>query len=177
MRKIVIVIAILVVAVGGWWYASPLWTLRQMREAAQAGDAEKLSNYVDYPALREDLKAEMRRSMLAELSKQNQANGFEAMGSMLALAIINPMIDAMVTPEGVEAMFNQAKRARAPTNRPQLPQAASDPIIERKSVDRFVVRDKDPTKASMTFSRHGLGWKLSGLDMPPDAARAKPPTQ
>lgn len=177
MRKVVIALVILVAAAGAWWYASPLWTLRQMRDAAQASDAEKLSAYVDYPAFREDLKGEMRRSMMSELTKRKQANGFETLGSMFAMALIDPMIDAMVTPEGVAAMLDQAKRAKVRTNRPQLPQAANQPIIERKSFDRFIVRDKDPTKASLTFERHGLGWKLSGVDIPPDVTSANPTTQ
>jgi len=177
MRKLIIGLVLFLAAIGAWWYASPLWTLRQMRDAAQARDADKLSAYVDYLALREDLKGEMRRSIMTELGKSKQPNGFEALGSMFAMTLIDPMIDAMVTPEGVAAMFDQAKRSKVQSNRPQLPQAASQPIVERKSFDRFIVRDKDPTKASMTFTRHGLGWKLSGVDIPPQVPSAKPTTK
>jgi hypothetical protein len=167
MRKIIAALIALMIAVGVWWYASPLWTLRQMREAAEQGDARKLSRYVDYPAVREDLKAEFRRAMMAEMIK-GESNGFEALGSAFALAMIDPMIDAIVTPEGVEAMFSQERRAKAAAKKgPQLPEASGNPIIDREGFDRFVVRDKDPTKGSLIFERSGAGWKLSGLDMPP----------
>jgi len=168
MRKLVSALIVIAIAVGGWWYASPLWTLRQMREAAQSGNSEQLSKYVDYPAVREDLKSEFRRAMLAEMATQSD-NGFGALGSAFALALLNPMIDAMVTPEGVEAMFDQAKRKSVQENRPKMPEASSDPIVDREGFDQFIVRDKDPTKGSLVFKRSGLGWKLSGFDMPPGA--------
>jgi hypothetical protein len=170
MKKLIGVLVLLAVAVGGWWYASPLWTLRQMRDAAQNGRAEKLSQYVDYPAVREDLKGEFRRTMMAEMAKE-QDNGFGMLGSAFALALINPMIDAMVTPEGVEAMFDQAKRQQAPARGPQMPEASSNPIVDRDGFDQFAVRDKDPTKGSLVFKRYGLGWKLSGFDMPPNSLK------
>jgi hypothetical protein len=168
MKKLAGALVLLVIAVGGWWYASPLWTLRQMREAATSGDADKISRYVDYPAVREDLKSEFRRSMMSEITK-DQGNGFAMLGSAFALALIDPMIDAMVTPEGVEAMFDQAKRERLPDKGPKMPQASSDPIVDRIGFDEFIVRDSDPKKGSLVFQRAGLGWKLVGFEMPPEA--------
>lgn len=168
MRKIAAVLLAIAVIVGIWWYASPLWTLHQMREAATRGDADALSGYVDYPAVREDLKGEFRRAMFAEM-QANQDNGFAAIGSAFALALIDPMIEAIVTPEGVEGMFDRKKRAEVPNGRAQLPDAASDPIIDRDGFDHFIVRDSDPAKGSMVFKRSGIGWRLSGFDMPPNA--------
>src|SRR4051794_4658195 len=98
MKKIVGVLILLAVAAGSWWYASPIWTLHQMREAARSNDAKKLSEYVDYPALREDLKGEFRRSMMSEMAKQ-QNEDLAMLGSAFALALIDPLIDAMVSPE------------------------------------------------------------------------------
>jgi hypothetical protein len=171
MKKLLVALVLLGIAIGTWWYASPLWTLHEMREAARTDDAEKLSEYVDYPALREDLKGELRRAMISEMTKQN--DGFAMLGSAFALALIDPLIDVMVTPEGVEAMFDNAKRARLSEKRPKLPEASSDPIVERQGFDQFAVRDKDPTKGSLIFRRHGLGWKLSGIDLPPGALRVQ----
>ncbi|MES2137572.1 MAG: DUF2939 domain-containing protein [Pseudomonadota bacterium] len=171
MRKIIAVLILVAVAAGTWWYASPLWTLHQMREAGRSDDAEKLSEYVDYPAFREDLKGEFRRAMMSEMAKQRN-DGLAMIGSAFALALIDPLIDAMVTPEGVAAMFDQAKRNRVSNKQPKLPDASNDPIIERKGFDEFDVKDKDPNKGALIFKRSGLGWKLSGIDIPPQALTA-----
>jgi hypothetical protein len=167
MKKIVGVLVALCLAVGVWWYASPLWTLHEMRQAAKAGDAQKLSEYVDYPALRENLKSEFRRGMTNEMAKHAD-DGFAMFGSALALAVVNPVIDAMVTPEGVQAMFDQRKQLdRVAPAKAKMPAAPQDPIVDREGFSEFVVRDKDPTKGSLVFKRSGLGWKLSGIAMPP----------
>jgi hypothetical protein len=82
MRKssIVAVILLLIVAAGvGWYLESPSWTLKQMAEAAQARDADKLSAYVDYPKLRESTKSQLKAAMSARLTS-GRSNGFEAVG-------------------------------------------------------------------------------------------------
>ncbi len=201
MKKIIVVIGVLVVAAGGWYYASPLWTLKAMRDAAVAKDGAALSHYVDYEALRTDLKGDMRRSMINEMGKQPQ-NPFGAIGMAIAMNLIDPMIEAMVTPEGVEALFagqrgadgankpasgaasersvesgaaGAARGGRAekaapgsgPRARPSLASAGpgDDPEIDRISLDEFRVRGggKD---GELIFRRHGLGWKLAGVDLP-----------
>lgn len=165
MRKVIVALVILAAAVGGWWYESPWWTLGQMRDAARAGDAQKLSQYVDYPALREDLKGDLRRSLTMEMVSRKQ-DGFAMIGSAIAMAMIDPLIDAMVTPEGVQAIFDQRKRVGSSDNKPKIPVASNNPIIDRMGFNEFKVRDKDPKKGALVFKQSGLGWKLSGLDLP-----------
>ena len=157
---------VLVGAVAGWWYASPWLTLREMKEAAEARDAARLSRHIDYPALREDVKTDVRQ-MIAEQSRQAGGQG-QALGSALAMTLAGPLIDAMLTPQGVQAMFAAPRPKDAGSRRPQPPvQAAELPIVERDGVNRFRVRDKDPRKGAMLFERRGFGWKLVGLDLPP----------
>ena len=68
-----------VIALGvAWYFASPWYTLKQMRSAAEANDAAALSSYIDYPSLREDLKSDLMAQMMAEASKDK--SGFGALG-------------------------------------------------------------------------------------------------
>jgi len=49
--------ALIVTALGALWYfESPIWTLKGMKDAAQSHDADALDAYIDYPALRESLR-------------------------------------------------------------------------------------------------------------------------
>ena len=179
MKKIVVALGALLLAAGGWYYASPLWTLRAMKAAAVSKDSEALSRYVDYEALRTDLKGDMRRSMMSEMGKQPD-NPFGAIGMAIAMNLIDPMIEAMVTPEGVEAMFAQQRAAESKETgvvgagvSGQTPKTrglaaagpGDDPVIERVGIDEFRVRDKDK-EGGLIFRRHILGWKLSGVDLP-----------
>lgn len=166
MRKFVIAGLALLIAAGAWWYISPYWTLREMQSAAKNGDARQLSKYIDYPAVREDLKGEFRRAVLkqAEASKRN--DGVDALGSAFALALIGPMVDALVTPEALQAAFAHREQVGAVGKIAKLPEAPSDPVIDREGLGRFTVHDRDPSKGSLVFGRSGLGWKLIGFDLP-----------
>lgn len=173
MRKIVAALAVLLLAAFGWWYASPLWTLHAMRDAATHHDAARLSAYVDYPAVRAKLKSDLGGDA-ARVAASHPGDGGAQLGAAIAAAFLGPVIDALVTPEGVAAMFARQDRAAAngATAAPQptgkaLPVSAPDhPVIEREGLDRFRVHDKDPGKGALEFRRSGLGWKLVGVDLP-----------
>jgi hypothetical protein len=155
----------LLLIVGAWWYASPLWTLHEMQSAARKGDAKELSEYIDYPAVRESLKSQFRRQLLQEAAKSKEG-GFAALGSAFALALVNPVLDATVTPEGMEAAFAHRNLVPAEAG-PKLPNTPSDPVVHREGLSHFTVSDKDPNKGSLLFERSGLGWKLVGFELPP----------
>lgn len=156
-------------AAAAWWFASPWWTLREMREAAEARDAARLSAYVDYAAVRQDLKGEIRRMVAGQMG-QSTKDPMQAFGSQLVLSIADPMIDAMITPADVQAMFartpplGESAPAAAASKAPV--QASDEPVIERQGANRFRVSDKDRTKGAMIFERRGLHWKLVAIDLP-----------
>jgi hypothetical protein len=65
-----------------------------------------------------------------------------------------------------------AKRDQAQTK--AAAQAASalrvpdDPVIVRRGFSEFLVASKQKPKSGLVFKRHGLSWKLSGVDLPPN---------
>lgn len=164
MRKIVAVIVILLIAAGAWWYASPLWTLHAIQGAAKAHDADRLSAYVDYPALRQDLKGDLGAYMMSESPKSPQGGGAN-LGAAIAMAFLGPVVDAVVTPQGVAAMF--AQQDKTPNAAKAVPVSTGDhPVIERDGLDSFRVHGKDAAQGALVFHRYGLGWKLAGVDLP-----------
>ena len=163
-----------VLAAGGWWLASPWWTLRAMREAAAAQDEKALSAHVDYPALRASVKSEIAKQMAG-------SGGGEAGGTLATVvaAIAGPIVDAAITPQGVQAMFEVRDGTKpggaAPATSggmlPSLPAANDRPAIERDGIDQFRVRWQEQGTGTMVFRRTGLGWKLVGIDLPPPPSR------
>ena len=64
--------ALIVIASGALWYfESPAWTLKGMKDAAQSNDADALNAYVDYPSLRESLKAELMAPASSRLKSRS----------------------------------------------------------------------------------------------------------
>ena len=140
-----------------------------MKAAADSNDPDAINSYIDYPALREDLKAEIMGQMTAEAKKDK--SGFGGFSLAIGTAIVGPAIDGLVTPAGMRAAL-KAKRDQAQTK--AAPQAASalhvpdDPVIVRRGFSEFLVASKRQPKSGLVFKRHGLSWKLSGVDMPPN---------
>lgn len=114
--KAAIAAAIVVAATS---YASPYWALYQMRTAIETRDADKFSRYVDYPALRESLKAQLTLSLQKKLGTPALQNTpFAGIGQAIGVAVINTMIDTMVSPAGVMALMAGEKPAAAPQPAP-----------------------------------------------------------
>ena len=162
---------VVVAAFAGWYFYSPSFTLEQMKAAAEANDSDKFSSYIDFPALREDMKAELTARMMVEAHKDK--SGLGSFGMMIGSAMVAPLIDTMVSPAGVRAAFiaSEEEKSDTPDNKAMQPLKLSDePVIERRSFSVFAVSSKNHPNGAMIFKRHGLGWQLSGVELPPDSA-------
>jgi len=164
VRKAVAAILVVLIVVAGWWYVSPIWTLREMRDAAKTHDSARFSAHVDYPALRESLKIGLRRAAISEAGKQSEPIG--SLGAAAASLFVGPIVDSLVTPKAVEAAF-VADANRPADSLKTLPVTADDQaIIARAGLDTFRVHGTDASKGALVFHRYGLGWKLAGIDFP-----------
>lgn len=166
--KIAAVAAALIVVASTtlWYFESPAWTLKGMKDAAQSHDADALNAYIDYPALRESLKAELMARMLTEAQKEK--SGFGALGMAFGSAIMGPMIDGLVSPAGMRAaLLATRQESTAPAaSALHLPEK---PVIVRRTFSEFLVTSKERPNSGLVFKRHGLSWMLSGVELPSDA--------
>ena len=175
-RWLVAALALLLAAGVGWYAESPAWTLKQMAGAARAGDADRLSAYIDYPELRASTKAQLKAAMSARLTS-GSPNGFEALGLMMGVSMADRMIDRVLSPEGMEAMFAAGKAAAAakPAAKKPFGLDANNREIVRDGFDSFRLHEKGKAgeDGDLVFERHGLGWKLAGIELPAGLFDAK----
>ena len=150
-----------------WYFESPAWTLEGMKDAAQSHDADALNAYIDYPALRESLKAELMARMMVEAQKDK--SGFGALGMAFGSAMMGPMIDGLVSPAGMRAALLASRYENAPPAASAL-HVPEKPVIVRRNFSEFVVTSKGQPTSGLVFKRHGLSWMLSGVELPPDAS-------
>lgn len=172
MKSVAIIFGVLLVALLGWYEVSPRYTLNEMRKAAAAGNGARLSAYVDYQALKVDLKEELRRELLLEANRRGAADNPMV---RVALALVPAGVDLLVTPEAVQAMFDARGAARTTGRGPAaggstvgvMPVGipSEDIILDRNGLNEFKVRTRGKDGAAI-FRRYGFGWKLAGFDMP-----------
>ena len=164
-------IAIALVTLGTWFYFTPHLAVSGMRSAAEAKDAAKLSDYVNFPAVKESLKASLNAKLATQVSKEQDGNPFAALGAAMAAALINPMIDALITPEGLAMMMKGDKPRPGVNTEQQHADSNAETSMSYESFDRFVVtvKKKDATEEPLgfVFNREGMfSWKLSALRLP-----------
>lgn len=167
-RVAVLAAAALIIAAGvAWYFASPAWTLSQIKAAADGDDPNALNAYIDYPSLRDDLKAEIRGRMMAEAEKDK--SGLRRLGLAIGTEVIGPAIDRLVTPAAMRAALiakhDQAYSTVATPAASAL-RIPDDPVIVRLGLSEFLVATKQQPTRGLVFKRHGLSWKLSGVELP-----------
>lgn len=162
--------------------ASPYVAVRGMRAAAEAHDAETLVDYVDFAALRENLKADFQQALAAQQAAQGNPGAGASFGSTMAAAFLGPMVDAMVTPDNLSMMIRgQAPpmapgAPRPPTSGEPSPEISPEISMGYEDPTRFVVSVRPKGIAdqalALIFSRQGLfSWKLTALRMPTPPTR------
>jgi len=149
-------------------FASPWWSLHRLRDAVARHDADAVSAQVDFPALRASVKDQLQASIGRDV---DGANPFAQIGRKFAMAVANPLVDAVVSPEGVAAMVEHGKIAIAKPA-PSADAPGTEPAQEKpryavhyRGLNRFAVTARDG--GSFIFRRDGLwSWKLAGVDFP-----------
>jgi hypothetical protein len=165
MKKALAGAGALLVVLAALYVGSPWWATHRMRKAAEAGDGEELATYVDYPALRADVKSQLTVSMSSQ----------KGLFAVLAGQIVGAAAEAMITPENVAALVSTGRAQPIDAGAKQFPDAPDEdqpPRVLRekryRSLNVFELEMLDPeTKrrlATLIFNRQGLvGWKLAAV--------------
>lgn len=177
MKKLIIIIAVLAVfGFGGYFFASPYLAVYTVRNAIEQGDAEKLSDYVDYPLLRESMKAELNK----KLTKDDDGLG-DKIGSYMASALADGLVDAMVTPKGLKAILasqggSDDEPVEKKPDKEEKPKEKSDKPKKKalemgyRDMNTFAVdilTKRGNVSATLLINRVGLfGWKLTAVEFP-----------
>jgi len=164
-RMAILLLALLLAGMAGWWLTAPRLAVVGLQSAALAGNSEAVADRVDFPALRASLKGQLRARLVAEA--RSEQGPLAAIGTGLALAFIDPMVDAAITPEALHAATSLAADHGIPTALAAMATLATpETTIERDGLDRFSVRaTRAPDLPALLFCRDGLGYDLCGVDL------------
>lgn len=164
MKKWLTILALLAVALGaGWYFGSPWWTLYQIKQAAEARDVRALGGFVDYPAVRADVKDQLKSRIGP--GRVESARDF---GDFLTSTMAQGVTEAVVRPEGLTAVFAAGKLVKSP-----FAMRAEEMEMRREGLDQFSLVQKDGKGGALVFRRYGLGWKLAGVRIPEGALKLR----
>jgi hypothetical protein len=152
----------------GYIALGPYLTLLKLKNAVAERDADAVSECLDYPALRQNLKEQVERAIKTQVGA---ATPLAALAAGVAVSVADGLVDRLVTPEGLAELMAGQKPAlvsatpgsSAPTGRGLLDGAT----YGYASLGKFVV--DVPTRGGnirFVLTRSGIGWKLSRIDIP-----------
>jgi hypothetical protein len=156
-RRLIGFVAVLALACGGWLWGSPYLVVAQLKKAAEARDLDAISAKVDFPAVRADLKAQLR----GKLARDKSALG--SLGAALAERFGDPVVDAAVTPEGMRTIFASAGAAQIA--RPGQAKAGGM-RVRRDGIGRFALVPIHGSGPELGFALEGLTWRVTSVRLP-----------
>lgn len=97
----------LLVLLLAYYLASPWVVLARFKADAQARRSERMGTYVDFPAVRTSIKAQLLARLQEEIPETDAAGkGLAAVGMALANAVLEPAVHVLASPQGLIAMLN-----------------------------------------------------------------------
>jgi hypothetical protein len=181
-----LVLAACLVVVGLIYLAmQPVFVFQALANAGQAGDRGRLAAMVDFPAVREDLKTQLAARVEAAVTKDKSP--FGGLASLLGPAVVDQVVDAAVTPEGVAAIVRSGraplselsarKTALPPPSDTAAPPPAAASLAPTKARTRFAYTGinsfkatsiaKDGAELGWVLERRGFSWQLARIELPP----------
>ena len=172
VTTLVAVAAILIA--GAWYWASPYFAIADLRNALIRGDTTAVEERVDFPHLRENIKAQVSTFIMTGMQEQLSNNPFAALGIALAAKFSEVMVESMVTPSGILSLMDLNKGGAKEVS-PLALMTSAEVVIRRDGFDAFEVRvagDQPEHKPAFRFKREGIRWRLVGVQMPKEALEA-----
>lgn len=145
----------------------PQNTLDALDQAAARRDSAEIARRADLPALKQSLGRVLLQQVGGALPDDKGDNRKMLSQFIIAGALIGPLVDTLVTPEGIGALLRGqiAARAAGGTAAGQLP--AYKQSWEGLSTVRAtaISADGDPGPLVLVLRRDGLTWKLAGVEV------------
>ena len=157
---------------GVYFYLTPYLTVISMKNAADAHDSARFSSYVNFEMLKESLKLSFNAKLASKIIIEEEKNSVATLSHSMATALIEPVIDAFVTPEKLAIIFNR-KAGKIEDNNEKIVRK-NDSIFDKsmhyKDFYQFVVivqkKNRKNENFEFIFNRDGFfSWKLSAVNI------------
>ena len=162
--SLVVIVCVIVLLIYG---ASPYYSFWRFSVAVRSNDAAALSARVDFPAVRESFKEQLIKYFLGTRETQIENKRLARFARALTPEFINALVDAYVTPEGLQALLANPNAVREIRSPQQL--QIGQPVDWSKvryaffTSPRVFVVDREGIKLRFRFT--GLRWLLDKVDL------------
>ena len=173
-RAILLVSTVALIGAGMW--STPYIAVYQIKQAVNAGDSKSISEKVNFPVLKENLKVKFM-SLMNQQMEGLKDNPFSGFAQMMMLSLVNSMVDVYVSPSGLALMLDgrkpkvekESKESKTQVDNPPNDELAVSYSYISLNTFKISVTNKKSSSDTYTFvlNRDGiLSWQLVDIDFP-----------
>lgn len=172
MKKWVLIVCLFFGAGGVFVAAGPYITISAIKSGVAEQDTEKLSENIDFPILRQNLKDQLNMVMMKKAQTELKDNPFAALAAGFATKFVDGMVETFVTPVGIAAMMEGKKPSKSVAAQGSTSPNRDDLFKNtRTSYDSFSkfsiwVANDSGEETRFVLQRNGLDWRLVNIVIP-----------
>lgn len=163
----------------GYVMAGPYLAINGIRHVVAQGQLEQLWRYVDFDALRENVRPQLQQRIALGLLQRVGARESQKNIAGVTALLAKPAVDAIGSPAGFATLLTGSslanpEKATPDTGKPAAHEKSppNDPLkrasthFESTRVFTATVPNADGQPVVFVLQRQGLNWKLAGLRLP-----------
>ena len=150
-----------------WLFVAPILTAQELQRALRENDTAAIQNVVNFPALRENLRGTLGANLTGQGSKATLEPG-SAFGAALAGLMMGPIVDALVTPAGLSALFQGGAGAFTGQAAQNIRVSSGLQALNRYAI-QLTDSDDPANVVTLVLMPNGLQWQLTAISFPSGA--------
>ncbi|QSX77442.1 DUF2939 domain-containing protein [Agrilutibacter solisilvae] len=177
MNKWIAIVGLVLLALLAWVGAGPFMTINDIRQAIQAQDAAAISRHVDFPAIRQSLKAQVEDYVVRRAGPEAQSSLLGSIALRMASGATGGLVDAAATPAGLAALLegrnfwhrldgSRSGQDAITPEPPHDPLAGAHYRFESPSRFTATVMNADGDPVIFVLTRQGFTWKVTDVRLP-----------
>lgn len=173
MKKLHWIISLTVLAGIGYAIASPFIAIENIKSAVNERDSEQLSDNIDFPVLRQNLKEQLNAYMMKEAGSDLQDNPFGVLAIGFASKLTDGIVDSFVTPSGLASLMEGKEPAKSVYKSSNPKESDENELFRnaRYTFDSFSkfsvwVPNNKGEEIRFVLGRSGIKWKLVNIILP-----------
>lgn len=170
MRKLITLSATVLALIITYIAAGPYLTFSEIKTAIANRDSVKMSENVDFPVLRQNVKEQINAVMMQSATESSD-NPFALLAAGIATAMTDKITDSLITPAGLVAIMQGKfveKDNSGATQQVDSEKLFKDAQLSFDSHNTFSVRVKNHNadELRIVLQREGLQWKMVNIIFP-----------
>ncbi len=173
---VLVVLGLLVIFLA-FFVASPYLAVMNLRSDIESRDGESLAERIDFASVRESFKDQFNVAMAKTVMNTSDQDdplvaAGSAMGAAIASAIVDGMVNKLVTPSGLIELVSSGEVSVGSDNKTQGEKdqepSISDVILSYEAINKFsaTLLHEDGREVKLILRRQGLSWVVTDIKLP-----------